>query len=144
MYTETMQKEQATVADFSSTGDKLTLTPAVPIELVEIVIVVTTALVAADAMVVKADVRPVAGSDTNRTDGTAGVMTLTATEATADAGDVIRCRIENPISIVPGQQLMLELTDAITSGAGIIFAVYRNKPVYRDAASVETVVTDEL
>lgn len=142
MYTTAAQKETATLADASATGDKLTFTPAMPVEIVEFGIIVTTALVdAAGGLVLKADVRPTAGSDTSRTDGTAGTMTLTSTQANRSAGQVVRSRPASPLTVLPGQQVILELTTAVDSGAGIAFIVFREKPQYRDAAESAVVTS---
>jgi len=143
MYTSPMKKEQfAADADMSGTGDQGTFTPVFPSEIVEFGYIITTAVVdAAGGLVLKCDVRPVAGSDTDRTDGTGGTLTLTAAQANAlTAGKVMRSRPNQPITVMPGQQAVLELTTAPDSGAGIPFIVYREKPAYRDA--VETVVTE--
>lgn len=132
-------KEVATVADLSSASDWLTFTPAVPVEVEEFGVVVTTAMVdAAGGAVLKADVRPTAGSDTNRTDGTAGVMTLTSAQANQVAGKVVRCRPTAPLTVYPGQQVVLQATTAVDSGAGIAFIVYRE--ALKLDSSVETVV----
>lgn len=120
------QKETATLADASATGDKLTFTPAVPVEILEIGIIVTTVIVdAAGGLVLKADIRPTAGSDTSRGDGDAGVMTLTSAQANKAAGKVQRSRPASPAIVYPGQQVIVELTTAADSGAGIAFIVFR-------------------
>lgn len=143
MYQESMQKEIfASDADMSGTGDQGTFTPAVPVEIIEFGYIITTVVVdAAGGLVLKADRRITAGSDTGRTDGTGGTLTLTSAQANAlVAGYVMRCRPASPITINAGEQIVLELTTAPDSGAGLPFIVYRNKPTYRDAATAETIV----
>lgn len=135
MYINDRQKEIATIADLSSTGDKVTFTPAFPSEIVEFGVIITTALVGT-GLVLKVDKRPTAGSDTGRGDGDLGTCTPGVAAA---AGAVIRSRPNNPGLVNPGQQAILELTTGGSSGAGIGFIVFREKPVYRDAN--ETVVT---
>lgn len=135
-----IQKETATLSDASATGDKLTFTPAKAVEIVGFGIIVTTALVdAADGLVMKADIRPTAGSDSGRGDGDAGTMTLTAAQASKAAGKVVRSRPTGPVVVYPGQQVVLELTTAIDSGAGIAFIEFRDAP--KADQSNETVVT---
>lgn len=131
------QKETATLADASATGDKLTFTPAVPVEVLEIGIIVTTALVdAAGGLVLKADLRPTAGSDSGRGDGDVGVMTLTSAQANKVAGKVVRSRFTSPYKVIPGQQVVLDLTTAVDSGAGIAFIVFREALALDDSGEV--------
>lgn len=144
MYTADQAKEIfASDADMSGTGDQGTFTPAVPVEIVEFGYIITTVVVdAAGGLVLKADVRPTAGSDTSRTDGTAGTLTLTTAQCNAlTAGRVMRSRPTSPLTVLSGQQVVLELTTAPDSGAGLPYIVYREKPAYRDVATAETVVT---
>lgn len=138
MYTENMQKETATIADLSAAADKLTFTPIVPCEIVEFGVIITTVVVASASTVFKLDKRPTAGSDTGRGDGDLGTGTFVST-LVKTAGSVWRSRPTNPGVLLPGQQAILELTTGATSGAGIGFIVYRNKPVYRDAAEAAVV-----
>lgn len=134
-YEREIQKEIFSAdADVSGTGDLGTFTPAFPCEVVGFGYIVTTAIVdAAGGLVMKADKRPTAGSDTNRGDGDAGVMTLTSAQANAVAGKVLMCRPAQPLTVQPGEQVVIELTTAPDSGAALPFILYRHKPTIDDA-----------
>lgn len=152
MYMQDSQSVQATIADMSSTGDKVTLTPAFPVEIVSIGAIITTVLVdAAGGMVMKLDKRITAGTDTGRTDGTLGTLTLTSAQANSlAAGDVTRSRpeitpsdtvpTESALVVLPGQQAILELTTAVDSGAGIGFIEFRQLAKLDRATTIEVVV----
>ena len=131
------------MADLSAAGDKLVLSPAVPIEVLEFGFLLTAAVddTAGDGMVAKLDKRPTAGSETGRGDGDAGVMTLTQAQADAlEAGEVARSRPDSPALIYPGEEAVLQLTDAVAvSGTGIPFIVYRE--AHKSDRTTETVVS---
>lgn len=76
--------------------------------------VVTTALGAADAAVFALDKRPTAGSDTGRT---ADFISPLNIPAAAAAGNVIY-KDGLQAKVVPGDELVAELTDASSAGAG--------------------------
>lgn len=131
MYELDLQKEVfASDADMSGTGDQGTFTPAFPCEIVGFGYVITTVVVdAAGGLVLKADKRPTAGSDTSRGDGDVGTLTLTAAQASAlTAGKVMLARPTSPVTVYPGEQVVLDLTTAPDSGAGLPFVIYRHKP----------------
>lgn len=135
----TKQKETASDTDVSSAADKLTFSPAVAAEILEFGYIVTTAFVdAAGGLVLKADIRPTAGSDSSRGDGDAGVMTLTSAQANKAAGKVVRTRPASPAIVYPGQQVVLQLTTAADSGAGLAFIVWRE--AFKADQTAETVV----
>lgn len=74
--------------------------------------VVTTATPAADPCTLSFDLRPTAGSDTNRVD--AGVGTLTIPGGTV-AGTVVYKNVN--VVVRPGQEILLRATDATAAGA---------------------------
>lgn len=132
-YNREKQKETATVSDASSTGTILTFTPAFPCEVVEFGVIVTTAFVkASGGVVISADFRPTAGSDTGKITGSAtaggGIMTLTNAQTVKAAGQVMKCRPASPLTVYPGQQILLNLSTGATSGAAIAFLVHRELP----------------
>lgn len=150
------QNAQATISDFSSTGDKVTLTPVVPVTIVSFGFIVTTVLVdAAGGLVMKCDKRVTAGSDSGRGDGDLGTLTLTAAQASSlAAGDVARSRpaanssfaagpapTEAGLLVLPGEQAVLELTTAVDSGAGIGFIEFKPADRLDRATSIEVLVT---
>lgn len=148
------QVASATVSDVSSTGDKVTLTPGVPVEIVSFGVICTTVFVAAGSMVWNCSKRPTAGSDTGRVSGSLGTMTLTATQAALAAGSLARCRPDTKsgafagpapaaanMTVLPGEQAVLDLTTGITSGAGIAFIEYRNLPKLDRSSSIEVIVS---
>lgn len=160
MYPIGSQNVQATISDLSSTGDKVTLTPVIAVEIVSFGFIVTTASVdAAGGLVMKCDKRVTAGSDTGRGDGDLGTLTLTSAQANLAAGGVARSRLsgsntstpnnaivgpaptDSAYTVLPGQQAILELTTAVDSGAAIGFIEY--KPMARKdrASSIEVIVS---
>lgn len=128
-YDKDQQSVQATIADLSATGDKVTFTPVFPSEIVEFGVIITTVVVGT-GMIFKCDKRVTAGTDTGRGDGDLGTLTPAIAAA---VGTKQVSRPTNPGTVVPGQQAILELTTGATSGAGIGFITFREKPVYRDA-----------
>lgn len=121
-------------ADMSGTGDQGTFTPAYPCEIVGFGYVITTAVVdAAGGLVLKADKRPTAGSDTSRGDGDCGTLTLTSAQANAlTAGKTMLCRPTQPTRVQPGEQVVLDLTTAPDSGAGLPFVIFKHSPTTDD------------
>lgn len=65
--------------------------------------------VIAAAGVVKADLRPTAGSDTDRGDGDLGVITFATTH---DGGEVVYHELAAPVKVSPGAELVFQVTDA--------------------------------
>lgn len=130
MYELGLQKEIGSVdADVSGAGDLMTFTPGMPVEIVEFGYIVKTAIVdAAGGLVMKADIRPTAESDTSRGDGDGGVMTLTSAQANQAAGKVVSSRPATAALVYPGQQVVLELTTAPDSGAAFPYIVFRPQP----------------
>lgn len=109
-----------TADDAAATGDSAVFWDVVkPITVKRIGCLVTTVL-AGTAAVVKFDRRITTGSDTGRTDGTIGTLTLP--DGTA-AGKVVYKEVS--IDLNPGDQIMPEVTTAQgTSGAVRHFVEY--------------------
>lgn len=131
MYELAIQKEVfASDADMSGTGDQGTFTPPFPCEIVGFGYVITTVVTdAAGGLVLKADKRPTAGSDSGRGDGDGGVLTLTNAQAILlTAGKVMLSRPNTPLIVYPGEQIVLDLTTAPDGGAGLPFILYKHKP----------------
>lgn len=77
--------------------------------------VVTTATTAADPCTLSFDIRPTAGSDTNRVD--AGVGTLTIPGGTV-VGTVLYKNVN--VTVRPGQEVLLRATDATAAGVATV------------------------
>lgn len=77
--------------------------------------VVTTATTAADPCILSFDIRPTAGSDTNRVD--AGVGTVTIPGNTA-VGTVVYKNVN--VTVRPGQEILLRATDATAAGVATV------------------------
>lgn len=127
---------------FTSTGDKFILTPAKPIDILRWGYVITVAK-DATTMIVQLDKRPTAGSDSSRT--TIGEITDAAaraqgavvyqepgtgtsaalTQSTGADGSLVNVDPAGPYHITPGQQVVVEVTDAADStGQGFVFIEY--------------------
>jgi hypothetical protein len=77
--------------------------------------VVTTTTTAADPCTLSFDLRPTAGSDTNRVDG--GVGTLVIPGGTV-AGTVLYKNVS--VVVRPGQEILLRATDAAAAGVASV------------------------
>ncbi len=122
----------------NSTGDKMTFTPGVPVNIIRWGVIADALIDVGAGFTIKADWRPTAGSDSSRSDGTCGDITVTAdisqgqgayTEecATPDAGAPAKFEVD------PGEQLVFQVTDAAdTSGTGLIFIEYELLPFVGD------------
>ena len=116
---------------FDGTGDRVTFTPARPVNIVRWGIIVAVLLDVGAAFTIKADFRPTANSDTGRGDGDVGDITLTAdvavglgvyTEEVSGAGNGQKFKVD------PGEQVVFQVTDAAdTTGDGWIFVEYEEE-----------------
>lgn len=79
------------------------------------------------AGVLKFDLRPTRGSDTNRTDGTVGTLSWATTD-TFTAGSEVRIIYEelgnSAVTVYPGQEVVAEVTDADTSNDGVRIVLF--------------------
>lgn len=114
----------------ATTGDKAVLTVPYKCKLKRAFVVVEGASVNAVAAVIKFDIRPIAGSDTNRTDGTAGVISKAA--SVNQQGKYL---YEDPATLVTlseGQQVVVEVTtangDALAFTGGILVEYIPERP----------------
>lgn len=141
MYTKPLQQSISTSQNLNSTADIFTFSPSFPVDIFEFGVILTTGLTASDNLIIKADVRPTAGSDTDRGDGDAGTLTIAAGDsAAAGTGDIVISRPASPARVVPGQQVVLEVTNANTAGVGLPFINFRE--AYKsDASTVNAVVS---
>ena len=136
-----MQHIEATASVTSSTADIDTFTPSFPVEIYEFGIVVTTSLTASDNLIIAADKRPTAGSDTGRGDGDIGTLTIAAADSDGvNAGDIIVCRPTTPVVLLPGEECVIEVTNATAAGGGFAFVNYRALPK-RDASTLTAVTS---
>lgn len=131
--------------DFTSTGDKFILTPAMPLDVYKVGIIWATAK-DATAFAVTLDKRVTIGSDTGRvTLGTisdaaaraaaavvyqepGSLATTAATQSTAEDGTLRNVDPVGVYRIVPGQELVIAVTDASVSGTGVVFIEYAEQP----------------
>jgi len=137
---EKLQWVEASASNMTSTADVATFTPSTEVEVYEFGVVITTDLTASDNLIIAADLRTVAGSDTGRGNGDVGTLTIAAgSSGGIDAGDVIMCRPSAPVAVSPGEEVVIEVTNAVAAGAGYCFVNYRALPA-PDGSNV-TVVT---
>jgi len=118
-YNDRVTLLSAVALAMGSTGDKATLVvPPGKWEVIESFINIEGTSAHATAGIVKVDVRPVAGQDTNRTDGTAGVLKKTA--SVAETGKQIYWlppsatvgAAATKVYVQGGYQLVVEVTTA--------------------------------
>lgn len=129
-YERGMQTEvEATASSLASTADIYVWTPGTPVEVYEFGVIVTTTLTATDNLIIVADKRPIAASDTGRGDADVGTLTVPAADSGGIvAGDVIISRQFPPVLIEPGQQVVIQITNAVAAGDGFAFINYRPIP----------------
>ena len=122
---------QGTSIVFDGTGDKVTFTPARPVNIIRWGIIIDTILDVGVGFTIKADHRPTAGSDTGRGDGDVGDITTTTdvavgkglyTEEVSGAGSKQKFKVD------PGEQVVFQVTDAAdTTGDGFVFVEYEEE-----------------
>jgi hypothetical protein len=122
---ETAQSAQVAL---TSTGDKFTFTPCHPVDLIGFGIIGDALIDVGAGMTVKVDKRPTAGSDSGRGDGDIGSI-VRGTDADIAAGKGLFTRFTTPKELNPGEQAVVEVTNAAdTAGTGIVFLRYRKRP----------------
>lgn len=120
---------EGSASSLTATADIFTFTPGEPVDIVGWGIIVTTASQVGTGMTVKGDKRPTAGSDTSRGDGDVGSLVVAAGEDKA-AGKGWYKRLTKPVELNPGQELVIEVTNAAdTAGAGYAFVRYTPRPM---------------
>lgn len=137
--------------DVSTTGDKAFYTPGQPVDIVRWGVIADDLVDVGAGMTIKADHRPTVGSDTDRTDGTVGDITVTAdiaagkgayTESfsgsdgstttinsTGVGGQKREEAGQYGFEVDPGEQVVFQVTDAAdTAGKVYIFIEVIEKP----------------
>lgn len=113
-YSDTMHDSLiAQLVALTPTGNKGTWpVSGLPKTVRRLAAVVTTATTAADPCTLSFDIRPTAGSDTNRVDGGVGTLVI-------PGGTVVGTVIYKNVNVVvrPGQEVLLRATDATAAGA---------------------------
>jgi hypothetical protein len=124
----------APAVNFAAAADTVYITPATPIKIVRWGLVVTSLLDVGAGFIAALDFRPTAGSDTDRVNGSvaAGVDTAGGTiTTTADvaAGAGLYHELSTPLEILPGEQGVIQITDAAdTAGTGLFWVEYEEEP----------------
>ncbi len=131
--------------DLTATGDKMTFSPARPVNIVRWGILANSLIDVGAGMVIKADHRPTAGSDGSRGDGDVGDITVTSdinqgegayTEecGTPAAGTLADPVVAAKFSVDPGEEVVFQVTNAAdTAGTGRIFVEYEALPFVGDS-----------
>lgn len=127
----------------TSAADIGFFTPGQPVDIVRWGIIADTLIDVGAGMVIKADHRITAGSDTGRTDGTVGDLTFGTDEDIAQ-GDGVYTEVvspgvtgftKTPFEVDPGEQVVFQVTDqADTAGTCRIFVEFIEKPFVGDSA----------
>ncbi len=136
---ENHKTEVSAQVTLNSTGDKMTFTPAFPVNIVRWGIIADALIDVGAGMTIKADWRPTAGSDSSRSDGTCGDITVTADISqgqgayTEECADPSTTAVPAKFSVDPGEQIVFQVTDAAdTAGTGILFVEYEALPFVGD------------
>lgn len=93
----------------TATGDGMIFTPAQPIDVYRFIIIADALIDVGAGMVVTLDHRPTAGSDTSRV--TIATMTISA-DIAAGAGAYVTMDADEPFEVNPGEELVVEVTNA--------------------------------
>lgn len=119
-------RSDSTADDLGATGDSAEVFNVVaPCTAYAIGCLITTDFVVGASAQLSFDRRITTGSDTGRLTGTAGLGLISGTaNATYTAGKVLINRI-TPVDLNPGDQIIINVVDAGTSGAGRHFVLYR-------------------
>ncbi len=123
-YEVRMTSGTATI-DATSTGDKAIWGPVFVPHIVRAVAVSLNAD-PGDAGVVKFDLRPTRGSDTSRTDGTVGTVSLaTSHDFTAGSTPAVIYHVpSSPVTVSPGQEVVCEVTDASANCSAVVVGLW--------------------
>ncbi len=132
--------EVSASVNMDSTGDKMTFTPATPVNIVRWGVIADTLIDVGAGMTIKADHRPTAGSDSSRGDGDVGDITVTADISQGTGAYTEECAtaagtaVPGKFEVDPGEQVVFQVTDAAdTSGTGHIFVEYELLPFVGDS-----------
>lgn len=124
------------VVTVASTGDKAIWSPVFVPHLVH-AIAISLNVTPGDAGVIKFDKRLTTGSDTGRGDADVATINL-ATSHTVTAGTTSRIvykQLDPPATIYPGQEVVMEVTDASASSTACAVAMWV-EPVYENPANI--------
>lgn len=133
------QLNDPTMVALDATDDEVKWAPGKPIDVVRWGFIITTALDVGAGFGAALDLRPTVGSDTDRVNGDSsgttdtGGGTITATADVA-VGAGLYHNVDPPLEVDPGEELVLQITDAAdTSGAGYFFVEYEERPFVGDS-----------
>ncbi len=139
VYTQRRVEVSASVA-LNSTGDKMVFTPGGPVNIVRWGVIADALIDVGASFTIKADWRPTAGSDSSRSDGTCGDITVTSDISQGQGAYTEECAtpaataVAAKFSVDPGEQVVFQVTDAAdTSGTGMIFVEYELLPFVGDS-----------
>lgn len=155
-YEEVVVEKDDGSATLTTTGDKMTITPALPIAIKRYGITGITTAIDDASFTLALDHRPTAGSDSDRTeeatlspsgtgeveagDELAGRVVRSTSQTTATDGSTVEDPPSGPLVVNPGEQAVLEVTDASnTTGAGTLFVEYFQLPFDGTLADVTEV-----
>lgn len=114
------------VVALDATADVFTWTPATPVEIVRIGVTGTTAYTHGSGAIVKADINSSDGDGTyTRGDGDGGTLTV---DSGFDAGLVNYQDATSRVRLKPGDQLIMQVTQAASAGDGVVWVEYRKLP----------------
>ncbi len=137
---ENHRVEVSAQINVNSTGDKMTFTPGMPVNIVRWGIIADALIDVGAGMTIKADHRPTAGSDSSRGDGDVGDITVTGDITQGEGAYTEECAsaastaVGAKFEVDPGEQVVFQVTDAAdTSGTGHIFVEYELIPFVGDS-----------
>jgi len=120
------ERQDYASGNLTSTGDKLVFSPTFPVDVYRYGVIITTDVAASNNVIIALDKRPVVKSDTGRVE--LSRFEITAAESgNADAGDLYYKEIA-PVQVNPGEELVVEVVDAATAGAAVVFLHYQMRP----------------
>lgn len=123
MYYEVFETAEVAI---DSTGDKATYTPGAPVDIVRVGIVGTTSYTHGSGAIVKVDKNASDGDGTyTRGDGDVAEVTV---DSGFNAGLVNYVDLDEPVELDPGDQAIVQVTQAASAGDGVVFMEYRKRP----------------
>ena len=115
------------VVALDSTGDKATFAFPRPIQIARLAVISSTAVTFGSGLTIEFDKRPTAGSDTGRGAADVGTITVAAAADIAQGKGVYKA-LTTPVVILPGEEVVAQVTAAMTAGDGRISLEFDELP----------------
>ena len=128
------QSEESPQVDVTSPGDKVVFTKSFPINIIRWGIIADVLIDVGTGLTIKMDHRPIAGSDTGRTNGTPSTAVNLVRTTDIAQGKGVYVELTEAFEVDPGEEVVFQVTDAAdTAGTGVLFVEYDRLPFQNDS-----------